>query len=250
MVRSKANQERSRPPDRGGPNPIPLVLIDDHRWLREGLSELLQSQADFRLLAIQSHGTEVVATIREARPRVVLMGHGLDAVDGLRLAAELHRIVPEAKLIITGLDSPHDEIADFVKAGASGFIMKDASLEEFLDTVRAAAAGAYVLPTELTASLFLQISRHGSDRGPSRALGSARLTARERQVIDLICEGLNNKDIATTLDIALHTVKTHVHNVLEKLSLRSRLEVATLARNDTSLPAPPISAEEPLDRTR
>jgi DNA-binding NarL/FixJ family response regulator len=104
--------------------------------------------------------------------------------------------------------------------------MKDASFEDFFATIRAVAGGAEVLPQALTNSLFSQIARNAARGSKVRVLDAVRLTKREHQVIDLLGEGLSNKDIATRLHIAVHTVKSHVHNVLEKLALRSRLEVA------------------------
>jgi DNA-binding NarL/FixJ family response regulator len=117
--------------------------------------------------------------------------------------------------------------SSYVRAGASGFIMKDASFEEFFATIRAVADGAEVLPLALTTSLFSQIVRNvpPASRQDSPVLNAVRLTARERQVVALLSEGLSNKEIAVWLGVAVHTVKSHVHNVLEKLALRSRLEV-------------------------
>jgi DNA-binding NarL/FixJ family response regulator len=107
--------------------------------------------------------------------------------------------------------------------------MKDASFEEFFDTIRAVAKGAQVLPSQLTNSLFTQIALNVAVKDKSKALDAVRLTIRERQVIDLLGEGLSNKEISSRLHIAVHTVKSHVHNVLEKLALHSRLEVAAFS---------------------
>jgi DNA-binding NarL/FixJ family response regulator len=104
--------------------------------------------------------------------------------------------------------------------------MKDATFEEFFSTIRAVARGVQVLPPELTNSLFDQIVRSAIGGSRTRTIEAVRLTARERQVVELLGDGLSNKEIAKRLHIAVHTVKSHVHNVLEKLSLRSRLEVA------------------------
>jgi DNA-binding NarL/FixJ family response regulator len=125
-----------------------------------------------------------------------------------------------------GLLPLQEDIADYVRAGASGFIMKDASFEDFFATIRTVAGGAEVLPQALTNSLFSQIARNAARGNKAQVLEAVRLTNRECQVIDLLGEGLSNKEIATRLHIAVHTVKSHVHNVLEKLALRSRLEVA------------------------
>src|ERR1043166_7127977 len=108
-------------------------------------------------------------------------------------------------------------------------IMKDASFEDFFATIRAVAAGAEVLPQALTNSLFTQIARNATGGNKARIMESVRLTTRERQVIALLGEGLSNKEIATRLHIAVNPAKSHVHNVLEKLALRSRLEVAAFS---------------------
>ena len=131
---------------------------------------------------------------------------------------------------ILGLLPAQEDVADFVTAGASGFIMKDASFDDFLATIRGVATGQQILPPELTNSLFSQIAALAIRKGKPRLVEAVGLTERERQVIDLIGEGLSNKEIAARLHIAVHTVKSHVHNVLEKLALRTRLEVAAFTR--------------------
>jgi DNA-binding NarL/FixJ family response regulator len=206
--------------------PIALVLIDDNRLLREGIAEMIHAQPGFRVLAAFADVDEAITKVREAKPEVVLLDFGLEDHDSLSLTATVHGEVPEARVIIMGLLPLQEDVADYVRAGASGFIMKDASFEDFFATIRAVAGGAEVLPQALTNSLFSQIARNAARGSKVRVLDAVRLTKREHQVIDLLGEGLSNKDIATRLHIAVHTVKSHVHNVLEKLALRSRLEVA------------------------
>ncbi|MEP6765363.1 MAG: response regulator transcription factor, partial [Gemmatimonadaceae bacterium] len=132
--------------------------------------------------------------------------------------------------IVMGLFPLQEDIADFVRAGASGFVMKDAPLDDFLETIRRVADGKDVLPTQLTQSLFTQIVEQAIAGGKSPVLEAVKLTQRERQVVDLIGDGLSNKEIAAQLHLAVHTVKSHVHNVLEKLALHTRLEVAAFTR--------------------
>ena len=170
-----------------------------------------------------------MAKAREAKPDVILLDFGLEDHDSVSLTATVHEELPEARVIIMGLLPLQEDVAVFVRAGASGFIMKDASFEDFFTTIRAVAAGAEVLPQALTNSLFSQIARNAAGGSKARILDAVRLTSRERQVIDLLGEGLSNKEIATRLHIAVHTVKSHVHNILEKLALRSRLEVAAFS---------------------
>ena len=205
--------------------PIALVLIDDNRLLREGLVSMIHAQPGFRVLAASADVDEALGRVRDAMPDIVLLDFGLADHDSLALTARVHSDVPGARVIVMGLLAAQEDVAAYVRAGASGFIMKDASFEEFFATIRAVADGAEVLPKALTTSLFTQIVRNVGN-GKAKALEAVRLTSRERQIIALLGEGLSNKEIAKRLTIAVHTVKSHVHNVLEKLALRSRLEVA------------------------
>jgi DNA-binding NarL/FixJ family response regulator len=208
---------------------ISLVLIDDNRLLRDGIVAMVHRQPGLKVLAASADANEALDKVRRARPDIVLVDFGLEGHDSLSLTATVHGEVPQAKVIVMGLLSSQQDVARYVLAGASGFVMKDASFEEFFTTIRAVAAGAQVLPSQLTKSLFSQIARNAAVKDEARALEAVRLTSRERQVIDLLGEGLSNKEIASRLHIAVHTVKSHVHNVLEKLALHSRLEVAAFS---------------------
>ncbi len=209
--------------------PIALVLIDDNRLLREGIVAMVHTQTGFKVLAASADATEALQKVREAKPDIVLIDFGLEDHDSLSLTATMHAEVPEAKVIVMGLQPLQEDVANYVRAGASGFVMKDASFEVFFKTIRAVAEGAQVLPTQLTSSLFSQIVRNAGAKDKARVVAAVRLTSRERQVIDLLGEGLSNKEISNRLHIAVHTVKSHVHNVLEKLALHSRLEVAAFS---------------------
>ena len=211
---------------------ISIVLIEDNQMLREGLASLIREQPGFTILAASANVIEALQKVREAKPRIVLVDFGLENHDSLRLTATLHGEVPEAKVIVMGLLPLHEDVADFVSAGASGFVMKDASVDDFLRTIRLVAEGTDVLPTQLTGSLFTQIAQRAVMGGKSPVLEAVKLTQRERQVVDLIGDGLSNKEIAATMHIAIHTVKSHVHNVLEKLALHTRLEVAAFTRTE------------------
>lgn len=213
---------------------IALVLIDDNRLLREGLTAMIHTQPGFKVLAAFADVAEAIEKVRETRPDVVLLDFGLADHDSLSLTATVHSEVPAARIIVMGLLPLQEDVADYVRAGASGFIMKDASFEDFFSTIRQVAGGAEVLPAALTNSLFSQIVRNVVRTNKARVLEGVQLTNRERQVIELLGEGLSNKEIASRLHIAVHTVKSHVHNVLEKLALRSRLEVAAFTHGSGS----------------
>lgn len=226
------------PPSEPTETPINLILIDDNRLLREGIVQVIMSQPGFRVLAASADVDEAIELVRSAKPDIVLLDFGLANHDSLALATLVRAEVPEARVIVMGLLSTEEDVAAFLHAGASGFIMKDASFETLFSTIRAVAGGAQVLPRELTTSLFSQITSHAAGRSKERILESVRLTSREREVVGLLGEGLSNKEISTRINIAVHTVKSHVHNILEKLSLRSRLEVAAFSHSRGPLPPP------------
>ncbi|MFN2317764.1 MAG: response regulator [Gemmatimonadales bacterium] len=222
----KAAKAKSAGRTRPTARTLAIVLIDDNRLLREGLTALILNQPGFQVVAACADVDEALEAVRESKPDVVLIDFGLVDHDSLGLTSTVRREVPEARVIVMGLVATQEDVADYVRAGASGFIMKDASSDEFFKTIKKVAAGAEVLPQALTNSLFAEITRNLPRNDAERILEGIQLTNREHEVVGLLGEGLSNKDIATRLNIAVHTVKSHVHNVLEKLSLRSRLEVA------------------------
>jgi DNA-binding NarL/FixJ family response regulator len=142
---------------------------------------------------------------------------------------------PQAKVIVMDLAPAQGDVLQFVKAGASGFILKDATLDDFLTTIRSVAEGEKVLPPILSGSLFSQIIEHAVEEGITDVNKAIRMTKREREIIGLVSDGLSNKEMGFRLHIATYTVKSHVHNIMEKLALHTRLEVANYAYADGTL---------------
>lgn len=206
---------------------ISVALIEDNRLVREGLTALLNQMPDLEVVAVASSGD--LELLGKANPQVILMDIGLGENDSLRLARAMREEFPESRLIMMDLLPVHEDVIDFVNAGISGFILKDATLAELAGTIRSVAGGAHVLPAAMTSTLFSQIAKEGVARSRAVALESVRMTPREREVILLIGEGLSNKEIGGRLNIAVHTVKSHVRNVMEKLTLHSRLQIAAYA---------------------
>ncbi len=206
---------------------ISVALIEDNRMVREGIAALLTKTKDFNVVAAES--SAVVSALDEAKPEVILLDVGLWEDDSLSVAARIRAELPDSKVIVMDLLPAHEEIVDFVNAGVSGFIMKDASFEDLVTTIRSVAAGVHVLPPEMTSSLFSQIAKEAVIKSKSVPLDSVRMTQREKEVVALIGEGLSNKEIASRLNIATHTVKSHVRNVMEKLTLHTRLQIAAFA---------------------
>jgi len=208
---------------------ITVAIIDDNRLVREALTGMLNKLADLRV--VFSDIADSPALIA-SRPKVLLLDVGLRDEDSLRVAAALKQAHPDAKIIVMDLLPVNEEIVEFVNAGVSGFVLKDATFEEFVGTIRSVAAGEKVLPPRMTESLFSQIAREAEAHAAPHVLEDVRMTRREREVIELISEGLSNKEIAKRLNIATHTVKSHVRNVMEKLALHTRLQIAAYAHRD------------------
>lgn len=205
---------------------IRILLVEDNRLLREGMTAMLNEQADMKVVAASGGGENTLLKARTERARVVLIDLGLRNQNGSRLVASLVKALPEIRVIGMGLIPTQTDIVEFVEAGASGFILKDATTGDFLRTIRSVAGGAKVLPPPLTGSLFFRVIEHALKRGNGPPRGAVRMTNREREIIALIADSLSNKEIAQRLNIATYTVKSHVHNIMEKLALHSRLQIA------------------------
>ncbi len=216
------------------PGVVSVALIEDNRLVREGITALLNQLPDVRVVTSGGGGQDT-GLLREVNPKVVLLDLGLRDGDSLKVAEQVRKELPEAKIVVMDLLPVHEEIVEFVHAGVSGFIMKDAALDDLAHTIRSVASGAHVLPPQMTGTLFSQIARDAVVKGRSQLLGSVRMTKREREVIGLISEGLSNKEIASRLHIATHTVKSHVRNIMEKLTLHTRLQIAAYAHKDGGL---------------
>jgi DNA-binding NarL/FixJ family response regulator len=210
---------------------ITVAIVDDNRLVREALAAMLDRLPDLRVVAV---GVAEPEFMDRTKPDVLLLDVGLRDEDSLGVAAALTKLAPDTKIIVMDLIPMNEDIVQFVNAGVSGFVLKDATFDEFVATIRSVAAGDKVLPPRMTESLFSQIARSADTQGHEQVLDDVRMTRREREVIELIGEGLSNKEIAQRLNIAAHTVKSHVRNVMEKLALHTRLQIAAYVRRDGS----------------
>ncbi len=208
---------------------ITITIVDDNRLVREALTAMLDRVPDLRVVGT---GIADPAFIVEAKPDVLLLDVGLKDDDSLGVAAALCKQAPATKIIVMDVIPMNEDIVQFVNAGVSGFVLKDTTFDEFVATIRSVAAGGKVLPPRMAESLFAQIANTAAMNNREHVLEDVRMTKREREVIELIGEGLSNKEIAQRLNIAAHTVKSHVRNVMEKLALHTRLQIAAYARRD------------------
>ncbi len=208
---------------------IRVLLIEDNRLLREGITAMLNEQADIRAVSATGNG-DALEKAKKIKPQVVLLDLGLRSQNSLRVAEHIKKKYPKAEIVVMDLIPTQAEVAEFIQVGVAGFILKDATIDDFLHTIRSVAKGKKVLPPSLTGSLFTQIVEYAVNSGKAdRLMKAVKLTKREHEVVDLIARGMSNKEIARELNIAIHTVKSHVHNTLDKLALHTRLELASFA---------------------
>jgi DNA-binding NarL/FixJ family response regulator len=209
---------------------IQILLIEDNRLLREGITALLKKQPDMHVVTTVGNGENILEMIRKHSPNIVLLDLGLRNQNSLKVVKLVKQNFQETKIIIMDLIPLQADVLDFVQAGVSGFMLKDISVKEFLKTIRSVFKGTRILPPNLTGSLFSQIVEYAvSGSKTSIITESIRMTKRERQVIELIADGFTNKEIAQKLHLSTYTVKSHVHNILEKLTLHNRVQIAKQA---------------------
>jgi DNA-binding NarL/FixJ family response regulator len=216
---------------------IRVLIADDQAMVREGFSVLLGAQADIEVVGEAVNGRDAVDKAAELRPDVVLMDVRMPVLDGL---AATRLILGDADrppaddascgtkvLVVTTFDLD-EYVYQALRAGAAGFVLKDASAQTLAEAVRVVAAGDAMLSPSVTRRLLAEFARHGAAGGPTRLLVE-QLTERETEVLTLVARGLSNAEIADDLVIAEQTVKTHVGRILAKLGLRDRTQAAIFA---------------------
>ncbi len=212
--------------------PVRIVVADDHQVVRTGFAALLDTQPDFTVLGTASDGAEAVRMSRELRPDIVLMDVRMPGTDGIEATRQLTGKVDSPRIIILTTFDLDEYVYDALRAGASGFLLKDVTAERLFDAVRVVAAGEALLAPAVTRRLISEFAKlrpkaTGRSESPARALGE--LTPRETEVLRLLAEGLSNPEIAARLVVTEETVKTHVSRVLHKLGLRHRTQAVVLA---------------------
>ena len=212
---------------------IQIFLIEDNNLLREGIAAMLKGEVDFEIVQL-SEDSDAIHQLKNLNPPpdIVLLDMGLGKENGLVLMDLIQNELLSAKIIAMDILPNHIDIIESVKAGASGFILKNAPSDIWIETIKTVATGEKVLPPVLTKSLFTQIITYAINNGNNLPSNSIQFTRREHEVVDLIVKGLSNKEIAESLHIATYTVKSHVHNILEKLALNTRLQIAAFIHKE------------------
>jgi len=216
---------------------IGIVVADDHEVVRAGFAALLDTQPDFTVLGTAADGAAAVRACRDLRPDVVLMDVRMPGTDGIEATRQLAAgDLPPKVLILTTFDLD-EYVFDALRAGASGFLLKDVTAEHLFDAVRVVAAGEALLAPAVTRRLISEFARIRRPAPAAAAPALAALTPRETEVLRLVAEGLSNPEIASRLVVTEETVKTHVSRVLAKLGLRDRTQ-AVVAAYESGLVVP------------
>lgn len=205
---------------------IRILLADDHTLIREGIKGLLATQPDFQVVGEASTGAEAVVMARELVPDVVLMDINMPGGNGIEATRAIRSETPVTRILILTVSEESQDLFDAVKSGAQGYLLKNLKSHVLFEHIRAVYRGEAPISSAMAAKILLDLS----GGGPSQeATSGTRLTPREREVLQLVGEGLTNREIAGRLFIAENTVKIHLRNILEKLHLENRVQAATYA---------------------
>jgi DNA-binding NarL/FixJ family response regulator len=222
--------------NRTGPR-VQIVVADDHDVVRSGFAGLLDTQPDFTVVGTARDGLEAVRLGRELRPDVILMDIRMPGIDGIEATRQLSGQQPNGPRILVLTTFDLDEyVYDALRAGASGFLLKDVTAEQLFEAVRVIAAGDALLAPGITRRLISEFAERPS-MAPQATPALEELTARETEVLTLVAHGLSNAEIAGRLVVTEETVKTHVSRVLNKLGLRDRTQ-AVVTAYETGLVTP------------
>ena len=217
---------------RPGPEPIRTLIVDDHALFRRGLEMVLDAEDDIELVGEASDGEEAVLRAGESLPDIILMDIRMPRSSGIEACRALKELVPSAKIVMLTISDEEEDLFEAIRAGASGYLLKDIPLDELADSVRAVHGGQSLINPSMAGKLlteFATLARRDAEDEPVKHAPVLKLTDREMEVLRLVARGMNNRDIAKELFISENTVKNHVRNILEKLQIHSRMEAVMIA---------------------
>ncbi|WGG52818.1 response regulator [Rugamonas sp. DEMB1] len=207
--------------------PITVLLVDDHTLFRSGIRSLLQRNPEFAVVGEASDGVEGIKRAQQLQPQVILLDLNMPGMSGVETLQLMLQDCPDSSIVMLTVSEDAQGLSVALKAGASGYLLKNIDTEYLIRAIRRAAAGETVVAEAMTAKLVAQL--HGGGQSQPAASDLDKLTPREKEIIACLARGESNKVIARTLDLAESTVKIHVQNVLKKLGLSSRVQAAVYA---------------------
>ena len=212
-----------------GSERLRVLVCDDHALFRRGLEVVLGMEDDLELVGEASDGVEVVAKAQELMPDVILMDVRMPKKSGIEAAAEIKEILPHVKILMLTISDEEADLYEAIKAGASGYLLKEIPIEEVADAIRSVWAGQSRISPSMASKLLTEFAAMSKATDEKPTMPTPKLTDREMEVLRLVAQGMNNRDIAKALYISENTVKNHIRNILEKLHLHSRMEAVVYA---------------------
>ncbi len=216
------------------PDPIRVLIVDDHALFRRGLEMVLAEENDIELVGQASDGAEATQRAAESLPDIVLMDIRMPKSSGIEACRAMKEAAPSTKIVMLTISDEEEDLFEAIREGASGYLLKDIPLDEVADAVRAVHGGQSLISPSMAGKLlteFATLARRNEDQ-PPQPVPAPKLTDREMEVLKLVARGMNNRDIARELFISENTVKNHVRNILEKLQIHSRMEAVMIALRD------------------
>ncbi|HVL26852.1 MAG TPA: response regulator transcription factor [Acidimicrobiales bacterium] len=211
------------------PEPIRVLIADDHERFRRGLKMVLEAEDGIEVVAQAGTGVEAVERVEELAPDVVLMDVRMPVQNGIEATRVIRGAFPSTRIIMLTVSDDEDDLFDAVKAGANGYLLKEVSIEEVADAVRAVVQGQSLITPSMAAKLIAEFGSLGRRAEGVEARPSQSLTGRELEVLKRVAKGMGNEEIAAELGLTPPAVRNHVANILVKLQLRSRIEAALTA---------------------
>ncbi len=206
-----------------------VLIVDDHALFRKGLQLVLDNEPDIDVVGEGSDGLEAVERAQELMPDVILMDVRMPKRSGIEATQEIRELLPHVKILMLTISDEEADLYEAIKAGASGYLLKEINTEEVADAIRTVWAGQSRISPSMAAKLLAEFQAMSKRAEERIAVPTPRLTDREMEVLRLVAQGMNNRDIAKDLFISENTVKNHIRNILEKLQLHSRMEAVVYA---------------------
>ncbi len=210
---------------------IRVLLADDHVLFREGLAGILNAQPDFEVVGEANDGLEAVVKAQELVPDLILMDIMMPGYDGLEATRQIKRMLPATTIVILTVRDDEEKLFQAIKSGAQGYLLKDIRSREMLKLLRGAVRGEAAITPALAGRMLEEFRRLSRQASADIVDESVTLTRREQEVLSLVAQGATDKEIAEALSVSLHTVKSHMRNILAKLHVSNRYEAARYAHH-------------------